>query len=114
MIRKSRARFDYNLDTYKGNKVMYITDQGGPTDLTVTNDIENVIADICAREEIKASDYIILYKDGEGNWDAWDAEYENFIILGENNSLDALSVYLGRKESEREKQANDLYERSSA
>lgn len=112
--RKSKASFGYITDTYKGNKVVYITDQSVMPQVTVTNDIENVIADIATSEEIDPKDYLFLYKDGEGRWDAWDAEYNDFVILGERNSLDAIEVYLGKIQNDNERKQNDAYERSQA
>lgn len=113
--KNSKALFSYTLDTYKGNKVVYIIDQAGDNPVvSVTNDIENVIKDICTFEEIiDPTAYIFLYRDGEGNWDAYDTYGKVFVILGETNSLDAIEVYLGKiaNDKEEEKQ-NDLYERS--
>lgn len=94
---KARAKYDFTLDTYKGHPIIYITDEGGPTDLSVTNDIENVITEIEDKEHINLSSYIILYRDGYGNWDAW--RNNDFLIFGETNSLEAADLYLDYTEN---------------
>lgn len=48
--------------------------------MSVTNDIENVVADIAANEGINPLEYTIIYRNSESNWDGWDAKTESFYF----------------------------------
>jgi hypothetical protein len=84
MNKQSRADFRYRVvQDNEDIKLLLIVDEnlGGRS---VTNDIENVLADICELEDSDPLDYYpIAYRDSEGRWDSWDPETEDFRVLSE-------------------------------
>jgi hypothetical protein len=79
MQNKSRANFRYKID----QMVILIWDQN-LGNLSVTNDIENVVGDIARREGIEPTRYLIVYKDSEGRWDGWDASRGDFFVIADH------------------------------
>lgn len=77
MNKKSRADFHYRLTVFDNHKVLLICDQD-LGNMSVTNDIENVVSDIALHEGIDPEDYLIFYKDSLGYWDGWDASSKDF------------------------------------
>ena len=77
-----RSEYEYGID---GN-ILYITDLNGMK--SVTNDIENVLADITP--EVYQGK-LIMYKDSQGIWDG--IRYENnhieFFSINETNFQNA-------------------------
>lgn len=49
--------------------------------MSVTNDIENVVADIANWEGVNPEIYFIAYKDTEGDWDGWNAASQSFFFF---------------------------------
>lgn len=76
----ARAQYTYELVDVNGKKGIAITDlnQG---QVSVTNDIENVVNEIAKIEGIDPTECTIVYKDAEGVWDGWDAKSERFVFL---------------------------------
>jgi hypothetical protein len=68
MKKQSRANFFYRLGEVDQQKILLIWDQNAGN-MSVTNDIENVVANIAAYEGINPISYLIIYRDSEGNWD---------------------------------------------
>ena len=64
----NRSEYEYAVE---GN-VLWISDKGGMK--SVTNDIENVLADIAILEDISSKR--IMYKDSDGIWDEVRAKVE--------------------------------------
>ena len=93
----ARADYDYEVGKYK-NKVDVITikdlDLGN---VSVTNDIENVIADICRLEKIDKEQFMIVYRDSSGQWDGYDTEKDEFVGLGMDEWYEAIELWLSRK-----------------
>ncbi|GEO08721.1 hypothetical protein [Segetibacter aerophilus] len=89
----ARAKYTYEKTDVKGNICLVITDadQG---QMSVTNDIETVVAKICEKEELKPEKCIIVYKDSEGAWDGYDAEHNHFVSLGGGHWMHAINKYL--------------------
>jgi hypothetical protein len=81
MYKKSRANFQYRLGVLEGRKTLLIWDQN-IGNISVTNDIENVVADIAKHEDINPAEYLIIYRDSEGRWDGWDAATQEFFVIG--------------------------------
>lgn len=79
MKRTSRADFEYRFGG-KNKKVLMIVDLDLGK-MSVTNDIENVVADIAAAESIDPKDYLILYRDSDEDWGRWDATTEDFFSI---------------------------------
>lgn len=88
------AKSDYihQVGVYEGIPYIAIIDQNLGR-MSVTNDIENVIAEVCKVEGIKAQDRIIVYCDSEGNWDAFSPSENRFILLNQRTKNDALDAY---------------------
>ncbi|HET6558089.1 MAG TPA: DUF6011 domain-containing protein [Prolixibacteraceae bacterium] len=59
----NRAEYDYGIQ----GEVIWIVDNGGLK--SVTNDMENILADIIREEEIDLCRYKIMYQDSMGIWD---------------------------------------------
>lgn len=64
----SRAEYNYDID----RDVLWISDKGGMK--SVTNDIENILADIAILQDISRKK--IMYKDSDGIWDEVRAKIE--------------------------------------
>lgn len=77
----TRADYDWKIQDY-GNKKLILIEDLNLGNMSVTNDIENVVDDICKTNQIVCEDYLIIYKDSEGIWDGWDCKKRNFIHLG--------------------------------
>lgn len=80
----ARAKYTYTIE----DGFIAIIDQD--CGMSVTNDIENVIAEIEKKENIHWIDYKIIYQDTEYIWDGWD---NGFITLNENSKEDAKKAY---------------------
>lgn len=80
MHKKSRANFLYRIGEFDGQKILLIRDQNSGN-ISVTNDIENVVADIGTHEGLDPTEYMIIYRDSEGRWDGWDHKAQNFFFL---------------------------------
>lgn len=93
-MKKSRADYSYAKVTMDGIKFIAIQDKdcGG---MSVTNDIENVVAEICEREAVKQKDYLIVYCDSMGIWDAWNGN--DFVSLNQPNLSAAIDKYIHLK-----------------
>ncbi len=89
----TRAKFTHEVIDVRGNTCIVITD-ANQGQMSVTNDIENVVAEICRAEGIVADRSIIVYKDSEGTWDGWDSANNHFVSLGKDNHMHALNSYL--------------------
>lgn len=75
---KPKAIFTYNID--KENKKLFISDlysNLSPT-MTVTNDMENVLADIENKESVNLENYYITYSDSYNNIDG--VKFVNRIV----------------------------------
>jgi hypothetical protein len=82
MQKKSRANFLYRLGIVDDKKILLIWDQD-LGNMSVTNDIENVVADIVAHESIDPIEHLIIYRDSTGRWDGWDRATEDFFCFSE-------------------------------
>jgi hypothetical protein len=58
--------------------------------MSVTNDIENVVKEIEGRENLDACKCIIIYRDSTYTWDGWDAVRKEFVSLNESTPTLAL------------------------
>jgi len=89
----SKADYTYEIREYSGRNIIAIEDLD-LGNISVTNDIENVIRDIQDFEKINAKQYLILYKDSTGSWDGYDPKGKNFIPLTEDTCEDAVNKYI--------------------
>jgi hypothetical protein len=86
MRKRSKAQFEYRIGERDGFKFLLIADKNFG-ERSVTNDIENVVADIADFEGITPTEYIIIYRDTEGNWDGWDAKSGNFFFFRNSHAV---------------------------
>lgn len=84
-IKMSSADYTYRIT----NGVISIIDldQGG---VSVTNDIENVIAEIVYKENIDPIKYKIIYRDSAGFWDGYRFLEEEFVHIGVKSEKETL------------------------
>lgn len=80
---------DYTYTVYDGLIQIIDLDKGRAS---VTNNIENVVREICDKEQLQADQYMIIYRDSEGDWDGWEPK-RGFIYLGEKSPDKALERY---------------------
>lgn len=62
-LHANRAQFSYGFQ----GEFLWITDDGGLK--SVTNDMENILADIVRENKIYLCNYYIIYQDSQGIWD---------------------------------------------
>lgn len=56
---------------------------------SVTNNIEVIIAAICACEKLDALQCVIVFKDTEGNWDGWNPKKRQFYPVRTEDAMTA-------------------------
>lgn len=101
---KSTADFTYHINRSAGHPVLVIEDidRGGTS---VTNDIENVVADIAEEIGLNIYNMPVVYRDSTGRYDgvnAADLRGGIFYSLGRENEQDAVLAALERKGEKRE------------
>ena len=93
----ARADYDYQLTKYNNKIDVLAIEDLNLGNVSVTNDIENVVEDICRLETINKEQFMIVYKDSNGQWDGWDSSTNQFISLGMDNWYDAIELWISRK-----------------
>ena len=73
----ARAKYSYALK--EDVKMVVIIDQNGP--MSLTNDIENVIEEICDAKSISPPEWGFLYQDSTNMWDGFDPLQGTFIDI---------------------------------
>lgn len=87
-----RANYSYQIKDIQGRNIISIIDlynASYPTK-SVTNDIENVITDIERKESLDANNYIVVYRDTDGNWDGWDTRAKEFVSGNSTDENEAI------------------------
>jgi len=92
-----RADYIYSLETYRKKVDCIVIEDLNMGSISVTNDIENVIKEICSAEKIDKEQFMIVYKDSTGQWDGWDAITQEFELLREETWFDAIELWIARK-----------------
>lgn len=92
----SKAVYGYEIKDYAGRNCIIIVDEG-KSEKTVTNDIENVVSEICRAENIEAHHFMIIYRDSEGMWDGWDPVVEEFVPLQQDTWGKAIRKYISKQ-----------------
>ena len=88
-----RADYTAKFLSYKGRNVLAIEDSN-LGNMSVTNDIENVVMECFNGQELKPRQCLIVYDDSDGIWDGWDDEKQAFVPLGKHSMEDALDKYI--------------------
>lgn len=78
----SKSNYTWEIIKYKEQDVLAIIDENKGR-MSVTNDIENVMAEIEKELTLqgKSLPTLIVYRDSEHLWDAWNTKNQNFILL---------------------------------
>lgn len=92
-----KADYIHRMDKYKGKVDVITIKDLNLGSVSVTNDIENVIEDICRLEKVDKEQFMIVYKDSSGQWDGFDTSKNQFVVLGMDKWYDAVEVWLARK-----------------
>jgi hypothetical protein len=89
----TKADYEHFPTEHAGRLVLVIMDLdlGGRS---VTNDIENVVAEIEQRQHINAKEYLVVYRDSMGNWDGWDHARKQFVALFTRTWQSAATEYI--------------------
>lgn len=89
-----RAQYDYAITHLEGQRFIVIEDLNRGA-MSVTNDIENVVAAIEEEHRIKAEqpDFLIIYRDSEGDYDGW-RKKGSFVFLNARTEEVAKKRYL--------------------
>ena len=91
----AKANYIY---TIKNNVICIVDLNAG--NMSVTNDIENVVADICRNEYINYHEQIVVYQDSENIWDGWSAINGTFISLNATTMDEAINRLFDLKHSD--------------
>lgn len=89
----AKADFTHSIEEYAGRNVIVIEDLN-LGNMSVTNDIENVINDIEVMENIDAHNYMIVYQDSAEVWDGYDYSNGDFIPLNSDNWRAAVHKFI--------------------
>lgn len=92
----TKADFHYEILNFSGRDVILIEDLNRGN-MSVTNDIENVVDEIAEGENLDPKDYMIVYADSAGSWDGWDATTKEFVPLVQNNWQNAINTYIAKQ-----------------
>jgi hypothetical protein len=76
-----KSDYTYQLRIVRGSGFIMIEDKD-MGNASVTTNIENVIEEICTKENINPVEHHVIYKDSEGNWDGFIFSTNSFITLG--------------------------------
>lgn len=90
-----KSTYTYQIIEAQGRNVISITDLDAGR--TVTNNIENVLAEIAKAEKIHVEDYMIVYRDTALIWDGYDAKAHTFIPLQKKTEDEAIRRYIERQ-----------------
>jgi len=75
------TKSDYKYEILSKQQIIIIEDLD-KGNMSVTNDIENVVEQIFMKEKLSSNDnYKIIYKDSRGKWDGYNQNTGRFIFL---------------------------------
>lgn len=89
----NKSDFTHHLETYEGREVIAIEDLN-LGNMTVTNNIENVVDCISKMEHINPANFIVVYNGTDGYWDGWDVIAQKYVLLSEDTWKDAVTKYI--------------------
>lgn len=82
---KAKSSYTYTIEDHLGRKWIVIQDQNLGR-MSVTNDIENVVNDICQVENITTEEHLIIYQDSESEWTGYNLELDKFIFAANSRA----------------------------
>lgn len=83
------AKSDFTYKIFSDERVISIVDLD-KGNMSVTNNIENVVKEIADEANVRISHFKIIYRDSSGIWDGYDPRNDKFIPLDEKHEMDAL------------------------
>lgn len=89
----SRSDYIHKIEHFLNRDVIVIEDLYLGR-MSVTNNIEVVIAEIEIMEHTDATKQIVVYKDCSDTWDGYDYLKEQFVILNEDTWEAAVTKYI--------------------
>ena len=89
----NRSDFKHSIEEHGGRNVIVIEDLD-LGNMSVTNNIDNVLEIISKLEHITPVQYMVVYKDSNGVWDGYDVKTGEFVSLNEDHWRDAVSHYI--------------------
>jgi len=78
MAQHNRADFSYHIVDRPDLKLLCICDLDYGN-ISVTNDIVNVVLDIREYAQIDPWEFFVIYRDSTGRWDGWDVQGQYFF-----------------------------------
>lgn len=93
MAHPVRAAYTFTIAVRNGQKIIIITDLDHRS-MSVTNDIENVLAEIAWIEVIDPSFCKVLCRDAQGNIDEYDSRKKIFVTLDARTEETAINKVL--------------------
>ena len=60
--------------------------------MSVTNNIEEVVEEICEEAYIDPNSLIIVYRDSDGRWDGWNNSTKDYIFLNGKDAEDSIRM----------------------
>ncbi len=91
----ARADYSYLIQQFKDTGFIVIEDLNRGR-MSVTNNIEEVVDEICTKENINPVEHLIIYKDSDGRWDGFEFATGQFVMLGADSRLKAIQSYFLR------------------
>ncbi len=86
----TQAKYECSLLTIAKRPFIVITDIGTKgIHPSVTNEIHNVVDEICSTARITPVDFFIIYRDRRGIWDGYNFATSQFIELRGKTSYEA-------------------------
>ena len=86
-MNKVKADYIYKFQKYINELIIEDLNLGR---MSVTNCIEDVVEEICKKENIDPECVMIIYKDSDNTWDGWNHKDQNFVILNAFDEKEAL------------------------
>ena len=91
----AKSNYTYRIQEHSGRKVIVIEDLN-LGNMSVTNNIEEVVAEIYHKEGINLSAAVIVYRDSEGVWDGWNHDMQDFVPLNETHWAKPAEKYIDK------------------
>lgn len=85
--------YSYAIKIHDGRSCLLIEDKSHAGNF-ITNNMENVVDEICHKEQINPADHIIIYQDSQGLYDGWNYFRQDFVLLQVNSWETAVELYI--------------------
>lgn len=85
----AKSDYSYNLIKRENQQVLFIEDEN-LGNMSVTNDIENVVEEIADKHRLDTESLIVVYRDSEGVIDGYNHQEGRFIHINAYTLQEAL------------------------